>query len=82
MPSPALPVLSVAVTSITDDGTKLSPARLLPAKCVPHSGVMDDYEEIDTSLTILPGVALTLWSVVAFLLVVALAVATVGLTLG
>jgi hypothetical protein len=43
---------------------------------------MDDYEEIDTSLTILPGVDLTLWSVVAFLLVVALAVATVGLTLG
>jgi hypothetical protein len=43
---------------------------------------MDDYDEIETTLTILPGVDLALWSAVAFLLVVALAVMTVGLTLG
>jgi hypothetical protein len=43
---------------------------------------MDDYEEIESSLTILPGIDLALWSAVAFLLVVALAVVTVGLTLG
>jgi hypothetical protein len=43
---------------------------------------MDDYEEIESTVTILPGIDLALWTSVAFLLVVALAVVTVGLTLG
>jgi hypothetical protein len=43
---------------------------------------MDEYEDIETQLTILPGVDLTLWSAVAVLLVIALAVATIGLTVG
>jgi hypothetical protein len=43
---------------------------------------MDEYDEIETTLTILPGVDLTLWSALAVLLVVALAAATVGLVLG
>jgi hypothetical protein len=77
-----MPSLSVVVTSITRRCAKLSPERPLTANCVPHSGVMDDYEEIESSLTILPGIDLALWSAVAFLLVVALAVVTVGLTLG
>lgn len=69
------------MTSITGRFAKLSPAGPLLATSVPHSGVMDDYDEIETSLTILPGVDLALWTALAFLLVVALAVATVGLTL-
>jgi hypothetical protein len=43
---------------------------------------MDEYEDIETQLAILPGVDLTLWSAFAVLLVIALAVITVGLTLG
>jgi hypothetical protein len=43
---------------------------------------MDEYDEIETTLTILPGVDLTLWSALAVLLVVALAVVTLGATLG
>jgi hypothetical protein len=43
---------------------------------------MDEYDEIETSLTILPGVDLTLWSALIVLLVAALAVVTLGLVLG
>jgi hypothetical protein len=43
---------------------------------------MDEYEDIETPLTILPDIDLVLWSAFAVLLVIALAVATVGLTLG
>jgi hypothetical protein len=42
---------------------------------------MDEYEDIETSLTILPGVDLTLWSAFAVLLVAALVVTTLGLAL-
>jgi hypothetical protein len=42
---------------------------------------MDEYEDIETTLTILPGVDLTLWSALAVLLVIALAAVTLGLTL-
>jgi hypothetical protein len=42
---------------------------------------MDEYEDIETELTILPGVDLTLWTAFAVLLVIALVVATVGLTI-
>jgi hypothetical protein len=48
---------------------------------VPHSEVMDEYEDIETPMTILPGVDLTFWSAFAVLLVIALIVATLGLAL-
>jgi hypothetical protein len=42
---------------------------------------MDEYEDIETPITILPGVDLVLWSAFAVLLVLALIVATLGLAL-
>jgi hypothetical protein len=42
---------------------------------------MDEYDEIETTVVILPGVDLTLWTAIAVLLVAALAVASIGISL-
>jgi hypothetical protein len=47
---------------------------LVKGKSVPHHEVMDEYEDIETTVRILPGVDITLWlRIITFALIAAIA---------